>query len=169
LPDIFMTLFWRVIYEEKSGDYPQVKEVSLDFFGDPRESENSFTGVDPRLIDLFRQTSLEGEVFFDFAVLPVIRDLPEKFLPEDAKPENRYYLIHDLRFGSGVEIFRKLLAMRPDADMPFLFMAEMSGDKDNPKVSRIRLRFADSGRDSQWHAPERPKKPSIWEWLAGIR
>ncbi|MBD5607262.1 MAG: metal-dependent hydrolase [Desulfovibrio sp.] len=169
LPDLFMPLFWRIIYEDKSGEFPAVKDASLDFFGRPRAIESSFVGLDRKLIELFKETSLEGEVFFDFAVLPVARDLPEKFMPEDASPDKKYYLIHDLRFGSGLKFVQKILEARPNADMPFLFMAELSGELENPRVDRIRLRFSDSGRDSGWHIPQRPEKPTIWQWLVGLR
>ena len=81
----------------------------------------------------------------------------------------------DLRFGSGLAFVRRLLAMRPHADIPFQLMVELApagrndGEGASPRLERLRLRFSDSGRDSRWHAPEPPAPPTFVQWLVGLR
>lgn len=167
-PDVFTPLFWRVVYREE-GEAPVVTEVSVDFFGDSRAEPIKRPALNKDTTEVFKKDSIEGEVFFDFAVMPVVGPLPEKFTPVDPGPDNRYQLAHDLRFGSGLAFARKIMAMRPDADIPFLFMAELKDGAAGAEIERLRLRFADSGRDSDWHKPVAPTKPSLWQWALGLR
>lgn len=159
LPDVFMPFFWRVLYEQDG----MVTDASINFWGELRE-EQKYKALPEPVADNIKASSLDGEVFLDFAVLPVTAPVPDKYLPENKN--GQYRLIHDLRFGSGLEFVRKILAMRPNAERPFLLMLEQGPDD---SIEKIRLRFSDSGRDSSWHKPVKPGQPSFWEWCIGIR
>lgn len=170
LPDAFAPLFWRAIYRETTPEGKIVTSIGLDWLGRRREKGAVYPALPGELERKLKVDSLTGDVFFNFAMLPAATALPETFLPQDASPGSRYLMCHDLRFGSNLAFVNRLLKMRPNADMPFLFMAELepgtSGDED--RIGRIRLRFSDSGRDSQWHRPQLPEKPGLWQWLAGL-
>lgn len=172
LPDAFAPLFWRVIYEEQTESGPIVASQSLNFLGEPREPADIHQGAPRLLAQQFMTHSIAGDAFFHFAMLPVNETLPTEFMPEEIQPDMTYKMFYDLRFGSGLKFVRDLLALRPNADLPFLFMAELA-QQPNPgeadRIHRIRLRFSDSGRDSQWHIPEKPAPPTIFQWLVGLR
>lgn len=172
LPDAFAPLFWRVIYEEASES--RVTSQSLDFFGNVRAQEASHPAADPKLVDKFIAQSISGDAFFHFAMLPVMENLPDVYLPNNHPDNAKYIMAYDLRFGSGLEVVRKLLALRPNADLPFLFMAELIPDLPSQnisemQISQLRLRFSDSGRDSQWLQPDHPRPPTWAQWLVGLR
>lgn len=177
LPDAFSPLFWRVIYEEEESDGPKVYEQSLDCLGKPRSPATGFPAAPARLVASFEKNSTDGDCFFHFALLPLMEKLPVQDWPTKFKPDAAFLRFYDLRFGSGIEWVKKLLASRPDADLPFLLMAELSPPDNNTHamdladldITRIRLRFSDSGRDSQWHEPEPGQKPSFLRWLVGLR
>lgn len=171
LPDAFAPFFWRLIYEEQTEHGPVVATQGLNFLGQPREAPKEFTGARPALIQEFMDQSMAGDVFFHFVMLPVEQNLPQAYLPEDAPDNATYRMFHDLRFGSDIKFVADLLALRPNAEMPFLFMAELKTAPGNNllAIERIRLRFSDSGRDSQWHKPEAPQKPTLLQWLVGLR
>ena len=107
-------------------------------------------------------------------------------------------MIHDQRFGSSLAIVRKIMSMRPSADIPFKYMAELApapqlAEQDAPdensvqenaatagplvstkaafpqRLLRERMRFSDSGRDSFWQAPRPPTTPPLLQWLVGLR
>lgn len=94
-----------------------------------------------------------------------------------------YVLFNDLRFGSDLKLVRAIIARRPNADVPFKYMAELElaapgeaaalvDDGQNPGHARLvreRLRFSDSGKDSHWQSPRQPAAPSFWDWLIGLR
>lgn len=94
-----------------------------------------------------------------------------------------YALFNDLRFGSDLAFVRAIIASRPNADVPFKYMAELElrtpdevaalvDDGQNPgdvRLVRERLRFSDSGKDSHWQSPRVPTPPSFWDWLIGLR
>lgn len=168
LPDFFAPFFWRLLYEEQSNGRTVVASQSLDFLGRPRSPAEIFPAAPAPLVDKFKRESLAGDVYFHFAMLPVAQDLRAEYLPPAYARKSQFLMFYDLRFGSGLEFFRKLLTMRPNAELPFLFMAELSGPE-NDDILHIRLRFADSGRDSGWHEPQAPVKPTLLQWLAGLR
>ena len=102
--------------------------------------------------------------------------------PEDAPKapsgvqDAQNLLFYDLRFGSGLAFVRKIMALRPHADIPFQLMVEVapaqaqSGAKTaDMLLLRQRLRFSDSRRDSHWQLPRVPRPPSLAEWLVGLR
>ena len=82
-------------------------------------------------------------------------------------------LFHDLRFGSSLKLVRAAMASRPNADIPFRYMAELempAAKKDGtpeaevpPEVHLLleRLRFTDSGKDSHWQPPQPPASPVL--------
>lgn len=190
LPDAFAPLFWRVLYEEESlvNDNPInipkdnhvetiVGDQSINAFGGPRAAPIIYQAANKKLVNMFINDSLAGDVFFHFVFLPVMEKLPPQFLPSDSQNSNfDYLLFYDLRFGTGLEFVRKILELRPNADLPFLFMAELNypgGNSPdhfrNPRLERLRLRFSDSGRDSQWKSPELVTSPHWYQWVAGLR
>ena len=167
LPDVFTPFFWRVIYETDDG--PVVHEWSINFLGNPREKEQTYEGASPRLVQNFSRISKACEVYFDFAVLPVVKPLRPENAPNNILEGGDLKMYHDLRFGSGLAFVRKLMALRPNADMPFILMTETIPDPDNEvELKQIRLKFSDSGRDSHWHKPVAPVKPDLWQWLVGL-
>lgn len=175
LPDAFAPFFWRVLYEQETASGQQVFAQSIDALGRAREKPLGESAANPELLRKIANASLAGETYFQFALLPVMRELPLAFAP-DNPPENAKLLrFYDLRFGSGLEFVRQLLALRPNADIPFQFMAEFlpatrngRDKKASYELERIRLLFSDSGRDSQWHSPRPPSPPDFWQWLAGL-
>lgn len=169
LPDAFAPLFWRAIYAEATPEGRIVTSIGLDWLGKRREKGPDYPALASGLEKRLKKHSLAGDVFFNFAMLPAAQPLPAAFLPNDASPDSRYLMCHDLRFGSNLAFVNKLLELRPDADMPFLFMAELEGSsEEEAAIDRIRLRFSDSGRDSQWHRPQPPENPGVLQWLVGL-
>lgn len=181
LPDAFAPFFWRVIFEENGPDGPGVREQSLDVLGRPRSPENIYAAAPRSLARKLATDSVAADVFFHFSLLPVMSGLRQGDAPPDASGSDVLLMFHDLRFGSGLEFVRKLLAMRPNADIPFQLLVELRpppSAKDWPPepddlagmdTGRIRLRFSDSGRDSQWHQPLPPGQPTLTRWLLGLR
>ncbi len=165
LPDAFAPFFWRMIFEEEKDGVFTVRSQGLDVLGKPRTAEDIHPAAPKELVDSLMARSTECAVFFDFAVLPVMDGLRPSFLPKDSDNPD-YRLFYDLRFGSNLEFVQKILAMRPDADLPFLLMTGL-GRNDAPEL--VRLRFSDSGRDSGWHRPDPIHKPEFLEWLVGLR
>lgn len=167
LPDAFAPFFWRVIYEQ--GD--TVASQSLDALGRPRAPADIHPATPLPLVAALSRQSVACETYFQFAMLPVM----DALRPGDEPPlikdgPERGALFYDLRFGSGLAFVRKLLAMRPNADIPFQLMVVLdeAGAAD-PRLAQLRLRFSDSGRDSRWHAPVPPTPPDFWQWLVGLR
>lgn len=167
LPDAFAPLFWRVIYEEDSGGELTTRSRGLNFMGGFRTEPEIHPAAPRGLVNDFMRLSAECDTFFHFAMLPVMGPLDPAYAPEDAAG-GELSVFYDLRFGSDLEFMKKLLAMRPNADLPFLLMTERGGGEE-PLLSRVRLRFSDSGRDSMWHKPRPPQKPDWLQWLFGLR
>lgn len=172
LPDAFAPFFWRAIYEEQlyaaNGAKWIVHEQSLDVLGRPRAPATTYDGAPPHVVRAYSTASATASAYFQFALSPVVEKLPGRYLPGgDNDAGMDYRLFYDLRFGSGLEFVRLLMSMRPNADIPFLFMAESpAGTPD--ELTRLRLRFSDSGRDSDWHAPVPLRKPGLARWLVGL-
>lgn len=171
LPDMFAPFFWRVLYREHTEEGPIIQEQGLDFLGRPRTPVRSHPAAPIPLVRKISLDSLAGSTFFDFAILPVMKSVPPTDLPDAPIPNSKLLMFHDLRFGSCISWVEELLALRPNADLPFILMAEMipdpNLDPDGMTVGRIRLRFSDSGRDSQWRRPTPPTRPNFLEWLVG--
>lgn len=184
LPDAFAPFFWRVIFEEGAT----VRAQSLDALGRPRAAEAVHRAAPAPLVTALREQSVACDSYFRFAMLPVM----DALRPEDAPPPltltpasgptapdretaHTDALFYDLRFGSGLALVRRLLAMRPNADIPFQLMVELApadpaAPRDTPpRLERLRLRFSDSGRDSRWRAPVPPAPPTFPRWLVGLR
>lgn len=175
LPDAFSPFFWRVLYEEDAQGATVVAEQSINALGDARAPAEVHSAANKQLVRQIAASSIAGETYFDFAILPVMQKLRPQDAPDQAAPNAQMFMFYDLRFGSGIQFVRQLLAMRPNADMPFQLMAEFapqpghaSARLEDLKLDRIRLRFSDSGRDSQWRRPLPPQKPALWQWLVGI-
>ncbi len=195
LPDAFAPFFWRVLYAEESqaqDNAAQVCAQSLNAIGQARAPKNCLPGAPKELVQQLKAQSTACEVFFDFAMLPVMTplrpaDKPE-FSPQMANNLSkdilaqaegkaampRLSLFYDLRFGSGLEWVRRLLAMRPNADIPFQLLSELAPEgaeapRLNARLVQLRLRFSDSGRDSGWHKPDPPHPPDLAQWLVGLR
>ncbi|CAK7021241.1 MAG: hypothetical protein DESF_00877 [Desulfovibrio sp.] len=106
---------------------------------------------------------------------------PSDTAAEASKRNATYVLFHDLRFGSSLKLVRAAMASRPNADIPFQYMTRLempaAGEAPTPEAEKQtdvrllqeRLRFSDSGRDSQWQAPRPPAEPGILDWLVGLR
>ncbi|MDE5878498.1 MAG: metal-dependent hydrolase, partial [Desulfovibrio sp.] len=172
LPDAFAPFFWRVIFEEGET----VASQSLDALGRPRAPEETYPATPLPLVAAFSRASVACDTYFQFAMLPVMDSLrPEDMPPLIKEGTHEGALFYDLRFGSGLAFVRRLLAMRPNADIPFQLMVELgpaatgAAGAGEPKLEALRLRFSDSGRDSHWHAPVAPTPPSFWQWLVGLR
>lgn len=176
LPDAFTPFFWRVIYEERAENGRlAVVDQSINILGEPRAPAERHVAALPALAKKIADDSIAGGAYFSFAMLPVMQELRAEDRPEHVPPNASLLMFYDLRFGSGLQFVRKILAMRPNADLPFQLMAELSpapgqspGDLAATKVDRIRLRFPDSGRDSSWHRPLPPRRPDLWQWLVGL-
>ena len=76
-----------------------------------------------------------------------------------------YLLVHDLRFGSGLAIGRKLLSLRPNAQLPFILLVVLDHE-DNLMLER--LIFSDARLDTGWQAPNPPEPQSFGRWLLGL-
>ncbi len=202
LPDAVAPLFWRALYSESTPSGPMVYTQGLNALGAPRGPEVAATALPESLArDLARQ-SVVADAFLQFTLLPVVAPLPADMLPaENAQtgtPAPTYVMVHDQRFGSSLAIVRKIMSMRPSADIPFKYMAELapapqpaepdalaensvqegghaaapaiSANPDFPRrLLRERMRFSDSGRDSFWQAPRPPTSPTFLQWLVGLR
>ena len=94
-------------------------------------------------------------------------------LPEGQRttdmPGASQWLLHDERFGSQLELVQKIMAMRPNAGIPFQLMVQMEPGNMGPRLLQERLYFSDSRRDSGWQPPRRPSQPAFLPWLAGLR
>lgn len=178
LPDAFAPFFWRLLYAEKTPAGAKVCEQSLNLLGAPRNLPEQHPAAPKALAQNLSAHSLAADVYFQFAVMPLMVDLPEKFWPPEPGTGSSLRMFYDLRFGSGLAFMRKLLALRPNADMPFLLMADLdkakssetafAKDYENEEIQQIRLRFSDSGKDSGWHKPVPRGRPSWPQWLVGL-
>lgn len=172
LPDAFAPLFWRVIYEEWGDEGPTVRSRGLNFWGHFRDEPDIYPAAPQEMLDRFMKISIDCDTYFHFAMLPVMQPLRKEDWPQDLPHDTtkRLFMFYDLRFGSNLEFMKKLLAMRPNADIPFQLMTELSPQENGEEIlKRIRLRFSDSGRDSMWHSPRTPQKPDWLQWLVGLR
>ena len=178
LPDAFSPFFWRVLFEEQGPDGMLVREQSLNALGRPRAPETTHQAAPSRLTEELSRQSVTCETFFQFTLLPVMTPLR----PEDAPKapscvqDAQNLLFYDLRFGSGLAFVRKIMALRPHADIPFQLMVEVApaqaqsgAETADMLLLRQRLRFSDSRRDSHWQLPRVPRPPSLAEWLVGLR
>lgn len=183
LPDAFAPFFWRFIFQEDGMDGPTVRNQGINALGQARTGENVYPAVPPALLRKLESQSLDGNAFFNFAMLPVMEELRPQDIPDqNVDGDNAsFFMFYDLRFGSDIQFVRELLDKRPDADLPFLFMVEMladpafdedgKNDKNvlaDQEIGRVRLRFSDSGRDSLWHKPYPLEQPDFWHWLVGL-
>lgn len=173
LPDAFAPFFWRALFEEQSPDGMRVREQSLDALGRPRAPEISHQAAPVALITAFSRQSATCRTFFRFTLLPVAAPLRAEDAPK-APPDvqnAQTLLFYDLRFGSGLAFVRRLMALRPHADIPFQLMTESAANNGSigPILLRERLRFSDSRRDSLWQRPRPPHPPTFAQWLAGLR
>ncbi|MDR1777222.1 MAG: metal-dependent hydrolase [Desulfovibrio sp.] len=174
LPDALAPFFWRALYAERptDGGPVVVREQALDVIGLERATAQSYSGLpQPLARDLARVSSACSH-FLDFSILPVLAPLPQKDIPPASDSGVIFKLVYDLRFGSSHAWVRRLMGMRPNADIPFQLMLELERDgraASGLALVRERLRFSDSGRDSGWIEPQRPRKPDLLTWLAGLR
>ena len=175
LPDAFAPFFWRVIFEEGAS----VASQGLDALGRPRTPAETHPAAPEPLVSALSTQSFACDSYFHFAMLPVMDGLRAADAPPSlinaqaatAESPRQGALFYDLRFGSDIPFVRRLLAMRPNADIPFQLMVEVTPGltAPAPRLEQLRLRFSDSGRDSRWHAPVRPEPPTFLQWLVGLR
>lgn len=176
LPDAFSPFFWRVLYENRTQTGSVVVvDQGINATGQPYAEARTYQAASKQLVRKIATSSIAGETYFKFAILPVMQKLRDMDTPPQATANAAMFMFYDLRFGSDLEFVRKLMAMRPNADLPFQLMAEFVPPPGNShtdlatlKLDRIRLRFSDSGRDTQWHRPFPPQKPTLWQWLVGL-
>ena len=176
----------------------------LNVLGMPRGPETAAAALPDNLArDLARQSAV-ADAFLQFTLLPVVAPLPADMLPAannqaaNQQSSPTYVMIHDQRFGSSLALVRTIMALRPSADIPFKYMAELApapapAEPDNlaaesaqeggkatglaqaaspgffHRLLRERMRFSDSGRDSFWQAPRPPTQPNLLQWLIGLR
>ena len=134
LPDAFSPLFWRALYSETTPDGPMVYTQGLNALGVPRGPEKAATALPPSLARDLAQQSVVANAFLQFTLLPVVAPLPADMLPVDASqaaqpassPAVSYIMVHDQRFGSSLAFVHNLMSMRPSADIPFKYMAELT-------------------------------------------
>ena len=206
LPDAFSPLFWRALYTETTPNGLMVYTQGINSLGAPRGPETAAIALPDSLARDLAQQSVVADAFLQFTLMPVVAPLPANLLPGDtaqaALPAGSaapsYAMIHDQRFGSSLALVHNIMAMRPNADIPFKYMAELApapapGEQDTPsadstpqggkaaapaissahvfsqRLLRERMRFSDSGRDSLWQAPRPPTQPSLLQWLVGLR
>lgn len=206
LPDAFSPFFWRALYTEPASGGLMVHTQGMNALGTPFGPETAAEALPDSLArDLARQ-SAAAKAFLQFTLLPVVAPLQADMLPADVlqaaqpagSPAPSFILVHDQRFGTNIALVRSIMDMRPSADIPFKYMAELapapapveqetpsadsapeSGKSAAPAISatpafsqrllRERLRFSDSRRDSLWQAPRPPTQPSLLQWLVGLR
>ena len=162
LPDAFAPLYWRLLYAENTPDGGRVCEQSLDVLGRARGAATSFPAARPDTVAALTAQSVSCKAFFDFSLLPVEAPLPPADAPLGTSGMTRLY--YDLRFGSGLAPVRWLMSRRPNAAIPFQLMTETA----EGRLLQVRMRFSDSGRDSGWQEPRRPKAPGWPQWLVGL-
>lgn len=180
LPDAFAPFFWRLIFEEETAEGMSVRDQGINALGHPRAPETVYPAAPRALVQKMEAESLEANAFFHFAMLPVMEKLRAEYIPENLPDEKKadFLMFYDLRFGSDIQFVRQLLESRPNADLPFLFMLELAPGEENAQetagnladmeISRVRLRFSDSGRDSLWHRPNPLARPDFADWLVGL-
>ena len=209
LPDAFSPFFWRALYTEATPKGLMVCAQGLTALGQPHGPETTAPALPESLArDLARQ-SVAARAFLQFTLLPVVAPLPADMLPGDMLPGDSssavrpadtpapsYIMVHDQRFGTSLALVRSIMAMRPSADIPFKYMAELApapAELDTPsadssqesgkaaapalnaapahtqRLLRERMRFSDSRRDSLWQAPRPPTQPGLLQWLVGLR
>lgn len=188
LPDAFAPLFWRVVWQERPEGMPIPGEEALLQPEAPRSGPVVRTaGLDPlgRLrtppsaplqampqaaVSALAAQSVEAGAFFEFALLPVLEPAPEDDRDAMAPAGAHQWRSYDLRFGSSLEFVQKLMALRPNADIPFQFLFSVeAGEHGAPRLTAARLRFSDSRRDSGWQAPVAPRPAPLPLRLAGLR
>ena len=205
LPDAFSPFFWRALYTEATPNGLMVCTQGINALGLPHGPETTAPALPHSLARDLATQSVAAQAFLQFTLLPVVAPLPRAMLPGDmlhgdvppaGAPAPRYIMIHDQRFGSSLALVRSIMAMRPSADIPFKYMAELApapAEQDAPsadsaqengkaaapalstapaytqRLLRERLRFSDSRRDSLWQAPRPPTQPGLLQWLVGLR
>lgn len=188
LPDAFAPIFWRVIWQERPvGVAPAGTDALLRAEVPDSGSVVRTAGLDPlgRLRTPFSDPlpampqgaatalasrSVEAGAFFEFALLPVLDTVPDADRNAMLGPDVRQWRSYDLRFGSSLEFVRKLMSLRPNAEIPFqFFFAVEADDQGAPRLDSVRLRFSDSRRDSGWRPPAEPRAVPLIRRLAGLR
>ena len=171
LPDVLSPCFWRVVYEEReqagggSGGRLLVKSQSLGPAG-RRGLPAVFEALPAEIEAAARAQSTAAASCLDFFILPVAVPLPEGELEDALLPAGcRAVLVHDLRFGSGLAFARRLMALRPNANIPFRLMLVLDGRN---RILRERIVFSDSRRDTGWRPPALHPAPTFAAWLAGV-
>lgn len=188
LPDAFAPLFWRVIWQERPvgvapagadallrSDLPDsgsvVRTAGLDPLGRLRTPFSEPRPAMPQdAAAALASRSVEAGAFFEFALLPVLDTVPDADRNDMLAPAVRQWRSYDLRFGSSLEFVRKLMALRPNADIPFQFFFAVEADEQGaPRLDSVRLRFSDSQRDSGWRQPAEPRAVPLLRRFVGLR
>ncbi|MBQ3059280.1 MAG: metal-dependent hydrolase [Desulfovibrio sp.] len=164
LPDAFSPFYWRLLYAETVPEGRNICEQSLNAMGQPRGPVMSHTAARPEAVAGLSAQSVMAKAFFDFTLLPVQSPLPLRDAPRHKAEKTELRLYYDLRFGSGLAWVRWLMQQRPNADIPFQFMTA----SEEGRLTQVRMRFSDSGRDSGWQLPRKPTQPGWGQWLAGL-
>ena len=188
LPDAFAPFFWRVIWQERPvgvspagadallrADLPDsgsvVRTAGLDLLGRLRTPFSEPRPAMPRdAAAALASRSVEAGAFFEFALLPVLDTVPDADRNDMLASAVRQWRSYDLRFGSSLEFVRRLMSLRPNADIPFqFFFAVDADDQGAPRLDSVRLRFSDSRRDSGWRQPAEPRTVPLLRRLVGLR
>lgn len=188
LPDAFAPIFWRVIWQERPvgvspagtdallrADLPDsgsvVRTAGLDPLGRLRTPFSAPRPAMPRdAAAALASRSVEAGAFFEFALLPVLDTVPDDDRNDMLAPAVRQWRSYDLRFGSSLEFVRRLMSLRPNADIPFQFFFAVDADAQGaPRLDSVRLRFSDSRRDSGWRQPAEPRAVPLLRRFVGLR
>ncbi len=193
LPDFFSPLYWRSISLELREDGTSATlDQSLSGLGRPRGHAEEYDSLTSEtalhmaaqssacrdflrlmLLPVMEALSEEEEAAARsaLAALPPIQPEEEEDPPGKAAAESgsdgqlRFLLIHDLRFGSGLSLGRSLLALRPNAEIPFRLMVVLDNEDG---VLLERLIFSDSRLDTGWRRPALPEPQTFGRWLLGL-
>ena len=146
-----------------------VRIQGMDALGRPHGQEETRVAAPSGLMTVLARQSAACRAFDQFLLLPVISPLPEGQRTTDMHGASQWLLLHDERFGSQLGMVQKIMAMRPNAGIPFQLMVQLEPGNMGPRLLQERLYFSDSRRDSGWQAPRRPSQPAFLPWLAGLR
>ena len=174
MPDVLSPCFWRIVYEEREQEAKAeactaerllVKSQSLGPLG-RRGSPAVYEALPAGIAQALRAQSTAAGSCLDFFVLPVVQPLPAQDRQGACLPDGcRAILVHDLRFGSGLAFATRIMAMRPNANIPFRLMVVLDGQD---RLLQERIVFSDSRRDTGWRTPTLHPAPSLAAWLAGL-
>lgn len=172
LPDVLAPLRTRALCLEGSEDKAHVRDLSLDITGRPLGLVQEQAALDAGLARRLAAQSPACALFLDFLILPVVRPVPDEDLEGSGETAaslrergRTALLVHDLRFDSGLAFVRRLMALRPNAQIPFRLMVILDGQG---TILKERLHFSDSRKDTGWREPAPLPPVTLLRRLVGL-